>query len=323
MPSEFDIIKHFFTQANLVPPAHDVRCVLGVGDDCALLDVAREALAVSVDTLVEDVHFPVETPASVVGYRALAVNVSDLAAMGAMPAYFTLALTLPWADEQWLSDFAQGLAEAAKLYGIYLVGGDTTRGPLSITIQVMGHVPAKQALKRSGAKAGDIIYVTGSLGDAVAGLHILQQLLDVEAQHADFLVERFCKPRARVDVGLALRGIANSAIDVSDGLLADLSHIVAASGVRAIVNAQCIPQSPALRAVVDQHTALTWALTAGDDYELCFTVPRTQTSHIQNVFINSDVAITAIGEIKSGAGVVCIDEHQQPMTFTAQGFRHF
>lgn len=322
MPSEFDMINRYFAQANLTPSSDDKNCLLSIGDDCALLQLPDKTLALSIDTLSSDVHFPCDAPAFLIGYRALMVNLSDLAAMGATPAYFTLALTLPWADEQWVSDFAQGLSEAAKPHAIYLIGGDTTRGPLSITIQVMGYVQPTHALKRSGAKVGDAIYVTGTLGDAAAGLQIIQEELE-GSESADYLVQRYYQPSARVEVGKALAGVASSAIDISDGLLADLSHILKASGVGARVLADQVPLSSMLLSFTSKVTARDWALTAGDDYELCFTVSPDKENELQAVSKTTGVAITKIGEITKSETLQCMDEHNQPIDFLTLGFRHF
>lgn len=324
MPSEFDIINRYFTRIDLTPPASDKTVLLGIGDDCALLQPnTSQALAFSIDTLVEGIHFPADTDAYLVGYRALMVNVSDLAAMGATPAYFTLALTLPWSDEAWLNDFAQGLSAVANMHSIFLIGGDTTRGPLSITIQVIGTVQPAHALKRSGAKVGDAIYVTGTLGDAAAGLQIIQEEIACDETQANFLINRFYQPSARVNVGQALVESANSAIDISDGLLADLSHILKASGVGARVLIDAVPLSDELLSVMDKKSAKQLALTAGDDYELCFTISKEQEHKLIDISKSTGVAITRIGDITNDLGLTCVDSDNRKVEFTSFGFRHF
>jgi len=324
MPSEFDIINRYFAQTNLIPPASDKTVLLGIGDDCALLQPnSDKALAFSIDTLVEGVHFLVDMDAFLVGYRALMVNISDLAAMGATPAYFTLALTLPWSDEQWLNDFAQGLSAVAQMHSIFLIGGDTTRGPLSITIQVVGQVSPTHALKRSGAKVGDAIYVTGTLGDAAAGLQIIQEEIACDESAANYLANRFYQPSARVNMGQSLVEVANSAIDISDGLLADLAHILKASEVGARVHIDAMPLSSELLSVVDKKTAQQLALTAGDDYELCFTAAPDVEEKLKEVSQKTGVAITRIGEITNDKSLTCVDSDNNEIEFTTLGFRHF
>jgi thiamine-monophosphate kinase len=324
MPSEFDIIHRYFAGSNLAPPTTDKQCLLGIGDDCALLQSdAACSLAFSVDTLVDGVHFPNDSPAFLVGYRALMVNVSDLAAMGATPAYFTLALTIPWSDEQWIHDFAEGLSAVAKMHSIYLIGGDTTRGPLSITIQVIGQVLPNNALKRSGAKVGDGIYVTGTLGDAMAGLQILQEEIMGDDSAMDYLINRFYQPSARVEVGKALGGVANSAIDISDGLLADLSHILKASEVGARVLIDSVPLSESLLSIMDKKAAQQLALTGGDDYELCFTASKDKENKLAEISESTGVTIRRIGEITGDKELTCVDSNNETVEFTTLGFRHF
>ncbi len=299
---EFDLIKTYFTD---IGPVADVA--LGVGDDCALLDIpAGHQLATSVDTLVAGVHFPAdgEFPAdreargvnpALIAQKALRCNLSDLAAIGAQPLGFTLALTLPKADESWLADFARGLRACAEEFSIPLIGGDTTRGAQRVlTLQVLGAVPPRKALLRSGAKPGDIIYVSGTLGDARAALDVLAlptaQLSD--EQH-DWL-RRYYLPAPRLALGIALRGVASAAIDISDGLAADLGHILDCSGVGATINTAQLPLSPALQ---NHPQALNFALHGGDDYELCFTAPSRLRTTIESIATELQLPITAIGEI--------------------------
>lgn len=292
MLTEFDLIQHFFS--NAVKPRSDV--VLGIGDDCAIVDITSpQQLAVSIDTLVSGVHFPIDTTPSDIGYKSLAVNLSDLAAMGASPAWVTLALTLPRADPAWLEGFCEGFFSLANAHDVTLIGGDTTRGPLSITIQAHGLVPKNTAITRSGAAVGDLIYVTHTLGDA--GLALAHRLhgQDIPFEYRSVLLNRLNRPTPRVREGLRLRGIANAMIDISDGLVADLGHILEQSDVSATVYIEKIPLSTALLAAVCRDEAYRLALTAGDDYELCFTVPPHKKALLENEC--ADFAITCIGEI--------------------------
>lgn len=295
--SEFEIIQQIFQQQTM--QRDDVR--LGIGDDAAVLQVPEgNELVVSMDTSIAGVHFPEQMKPKDVGYRALAVNLSDLAAMGAEPAWATLALTLPEANQSWLTAFASGFFSLAKQHNVKLIGGDITRGDLSITVQIHGFVPADQALQRSGAKAADLIYVTGNLGDAAAGLRAWQENSPATA----YLRERLSRPTPRVDVGLALRDIANSMIDISDGLLADLGHILSASSVGAIIDLEDLPLSLALCDEVGIDKARELALYGGDDYELCFTVPAEQRDAIDA--INNELDQTdlhLIGTIVEDAGL--------------------
>ena len=228
---------------------------------------------VTVDTIVAGVHFPPDTSAEDIGYRALAVNLSDIAAMGAMPAWATLALTMPAADESWLEGFCAGFFSLARAHDVTLIGGDTTAGPLTVTVQIMGHVPAGKALRRSGAQPGDLVFVSGHLGDAAAGLALIEKRADTSnAAHRDFLIERFLRPVPRIGLGKALRGLASATIDISDGLGADLGHILEASGVGARIDPDRLPRSRALIETFEPMRAFELALSGGDDYELCFTL---------------------------------------------------
>jgi thiamine-monophosphate kinase len=313
--SEFDLIRRFFTEQSL--QRADVP--LGIGDDAALLaPPPGKLLAVSVDTLISGVHFPLDTTARAVGHKALAVNLSDLAAMGAEPAWVTLALSLPVSDEDWLTDFSQGFFALAREYGVQLVGGDTTRGPLSITVQVTGFVEPEQALTRSGAQAGDGIYLTGSIGDAGLGLHLHQQGDAVKEPNTETLVHRLEFPTPRVATGIALRGRATSAIDVSDGLAADLGHVLAASDVGADIQIEQLPLSTAYRTLAGAD-AWQAAVTAGDDYELCFTLPAGQAE----VLAELDCPCTRIGEISATPGLRWHDTNGTSITIDRTGFDHF
>ncbi len=280
----------------------DVR--LGIGDDAALLAVpAGQELAVAIDTMVEGVHFPAGTAPADIGWKALAVNLSDLAAMGSTPAWALLALTLPRPDAAFVDGFAEGFAQLAGQYRLALVGGDTTRGALTLSVAVHGFVPPGQALTRAGAQVGDAVLVTGTLGDAAAGLRCLPSRMDVQATARDFLVNRLNRPTPRVAAGLALRGRASACIDVSDGLLADLGHLCTASGVGAEIDAALLPCSPALLGAFDEAAVRDFALTGGDDYELCFTVPAARMDEVRDDLAKLGCGATRIGRIVAGEGV--------------------
>jgi len=315
---EFDFIAEL--QKQLFPRHHEV--ILGIGDDAALCTVPpRMHLVTSVDTVVSGVHFPNDTSAFEIGYKALAVNLSDLAAMGASPRWMTLALTCPHFEPTWLAEFTQGLLTLATQHQVSLIGGDTTAGYLTVTIQVAGVVPAGLALLRSGAQVGDAIYVTGTLGDAGLGLLAGVQhklYLPIEAQQ--FVKNRLNRPTPRVSEGLALRGIAHSAIDISDGLAADLGHILTASGVGASLVVENLPLSPVLRQYVSQQHAAMLALTAGDDYELCFTVPPAREHLLPHALPSGNY--TKIGMIEAVLGLRCLLAGQ-PFVLNKTGYEHF
>ncbi len=315
---EFAIIEHYFKQKTLSRP--DVT--LGIGDDCALLNMPQhQLLALSIDTLVEGLHFPVTTSAYDIGYKSLAVNLSDLAAMGAEPAWFTLALTMPKADENWLQEFSQGLFQLAQEYNLQLIGGDTTRGPLTITIQIHGFIPEKHALRRSGAKAGDRIYVSGFLGDAGLGLQIALGKIKVKADDEAYLLQRLNRPNPRVKLGLLLRNFATSAIDISDGLLADLEHILIASEVGATIRTLLIPLSDELKRNTSADEALHLALTAGDDYELCFTVPSEKEEELLTALKKENITCYCIGEITQ-ENVLVLQDYKNDLSVKL-GFEQF
>jgi thiamine-monophosphate kinase len=289
--SEFDIIYRYFSSFG---GGDSVQ--LSVGDDCAILGLnSNEQMAVSVDTLVEGVHFLEDSFPEDIGFRAVSVAASDLAAMGARPIGMTIALTLPEADELWLQTFSQGVGEAVSMYQLPLIGGDTTRGPLTISVQVMGALPAGQALLRSGASPGDEVYVSGTLGDAAAALAFEKGEWRPEPEHAEAILGQLNRPRARIELGQSLLGSATAAIDISDGLLADVGHIAAASGVGIKLQPELVPLSKALQALPDRDQALRWALAGGDDYELCYCLPK-GTKPPQG---------TLIGQVVAGEGVTC------------------
>lgn len=299
--SEFNLIDRYF--AGRGPRRGDV--VLGVGDDCALLRVPEGMeLAISIDTLVAGVHFPEDTPPAAVGHKALAVGLSDLAAMGAVPAWATLSLSLPTADEAWLEPFAAGLFALAEAHGVALVGGDTVHGPLVITLQLHGHVPAGTALRRSGARVGDLIYVTGSPGDAGLGLAVAQGRVNLPQEDAHYLRDRLDYPQPRCELGQALRGLVSACIDISDGVAADLGHILEASGVGARLELERLPLSPALRrSVSDDQQGWRLALSSGDDYELCFTLPPALAPDWERRCRELGCTATVIGVIEAEAGL--------------------
>jgi thiamine-monophosphate kinase len=319
--NEFEIIRRYFISKAGKRP--DV--LLGAGDDCALLQVPlQNTLAVSIDTLVAGVHFFENAHPADIGYKALAVNLSDLAAMGAEPAWITAALTLPRTDLAWLESFCAGFFPLASQFAMQLVGGDLTRGPLSITLQVHGFIPPKLALKRSGAQIGDRIYVTGTLGDAALALQVLTKQFNLtKASDENFILQRLHHPIPRVAIGIALRGIATSAIDISDGLAADLRHVLEASGVGARLYLADLPFSSILQTQVLLEEAALLALQGGDDYELCFTIPPENEAKLQAIFKALDCRYTCIGIIEQEPGLRLYDSNNHLCNFELTGFQHF
>jgi thiamine-monophosphate kinase len=315
--TEFELIRHYFqTRAHQRP---DVP--LGIGDDAALLKPPdNQLLAVTTDTLIEGVHFLPDTSPYNLGHKVLAVSLSDLAAMGAEPAWVVLSLTLPTLNEVWLSAFCDGFFNLSQMYQLQLVGGNTTRGPLSISTYLSGFVPTGQSLQRTTAKPGDLIYVTGTLGDAAAALACLQGKIPVSADDYAKIQSRLEAPTPRVSAGLALRGIATSAIDISDGLMADLGHILKQSGVGATVDMHKIPLSPTLQRLPTE-AALAFACNGGDDYELCFTIPPTHTSQLTHQFLALNIPCHPIGTIHAGAGLRTRGNEAEK--FREGGYRHF
>jgi len=317
---EFELIRKYFL--DLTQPREDVA--LGIGDDAALLTPPRGAeVVVTTDTLIAGRHFPEDTDAQAVGWKALAVNLSDLAAMGAEPRWFTLALTLRMVDPEWLAGFASGLAAMARETGVALVGGDTTQGPLSITVTAMGTVPAGKALKRSGAKVGDAICVTGTLGDAALALRLGQgEGARGEARSADLehLRARLNRPTPRVAAGAALREYAHAAIDLSDGLAGDLSHILDASRVGAELKANKLPMSPAFKALSEPEVRLELQVSGGDDYELCVCVPAGDVAGLRKKL---KVPLTEVGRIVKGKSLSIVDAHGKKIALEPFGYRHF
>ena len=318
---EFSLIARYFDRVR----SSRLDVELGIGDDCALLNIPeKQTLAISTDTLVAGNHFLHDIDPADLAYKALAVNLSDLAAMGADPAWLTLALTLPDVDEAWLEAFSDGLFELLNYYDMQLIGGDTTRGPLSMTLGIHGYVPVGRALKRSGAKPGDWIYVTGTPGDSAAGLAILQNRLQVaDATDADYLLQRHLRPTPRILQGQALRDLASAAIDLSDGLISDLGHIVNASGCGARVNVDVLPYSTALSQHVEPEQALRWALSGGEDYELCFTVPEINRGALEVALGNLGAAFTCIGQMSADVEGIHFTRDGKPVTFGWKGYDHF
>jgi thiamine-monophosphate kinase len=299
---EFELIRRFFLRPAAVRRNSGV--ILGIGDDAALLEVPKGAeLVASVDTIVSGRHFLPGADARAIGHRALAVNLSDMAAMGATPAWATLALTIPNADSGWVEKFAAGFLALADAHAVTLVGGDTTRGPLTISVQIIGHAPHGTCLRRSGAKAGDLLAVSGTLGDAAAGLAFLKQPPAMPSAAVDALVQRFDYPCPRVELGIAARGIATAAMDLSDGLVGDLPKLAQASGLAAHVSVGQLPISKDLRAAVDLRQARDWALAGGDDYELLLAVPPNHFAELAAAADQLNLTLSPIGELRAGVGV--------------------
>ncbi|HEX2668564.1 MAG TPA: thiamine-phosphate kinase [Gammaproteobacteria bacterium] len=314
---EFELIRRHFA----APAVTRDDVVLGIGDDAALLRVPPDQeLAVSTDSLVSGVHFPPDFDPEAIGHRSLASNLSDLAAMGAKPAWVLMALTLPEADESWLTAFSRGFFALAKRHGVALVGGNVARGPLNITLAVHGFVPKGRALTRAGAQPGDLVYITGHPGDAAAGLKLLQAG-KADMQHP--CVRRFAYPEPRLAAGEALRGLASAAIDVSDGLLADLAHLTEARHHGAKLALDKLPLSPELQQLHGQDEACRLALTGGDDYELCFTVHAAQASAVEQRMKETGCPVACIGSIEAPPGIHCVDAAGRLHEYPHLGHRHF
>jgi len=313
---EFDLIKTYFTR-----PAR--RAALGIGDDCALLSPAPGMqLAVSSDMLVEGRHFLSTVPPQRLGHKALAVNLSDLAACGARPLAFTLALALPRADEVFLDSFSRGLLALADQHDCELIGGDTTQGPLNICITVFGEVPAGQALLRAGARAGDDVYVSGRVGDARLALEVIRGETTLDGRGFDDVRRAMDLPQPRVALGLALRGIASSAIDVSDGLLGDLGHLLQRSGVGATLDVDAVPRSAVL-ATQPQAMQRLCTLSGGDDYELLFTAAPARAPQLRDAAAQTGVPLTRIGRIEAEHGLRLHDAAGTAVANTFVSFDHF
>ncbi|MCK4864340.1 MAG: thiamine-phosphate kinase [Gammaproteobacteria bacterium] len=325
MPSEFDIIRQYFTPTSISQKRDDV--VLGIGDDAAILDVSehhqQHQLVQSVDTLVAGVHFPIETSPQDIAYKALAVNLSDMAAMGAEPAWFTLAITLPDADEKWLKDFSESLSALAKKYRVQLIGGDTTHGPLCISITINGFVPTGKALTRHKAQLTDKIYVSGTIGDAALALAAWQGQCLLREESIDYLQQRLNRPKPQIDLGLLLSEYASSCIDISDGLIADLKHITDSSDVGATIYFENIPLSKEFNLnLTDDILITSLVLSGGDDYELCFTIPSAKQADFEKEINEKYILVTCIGEIESKPGVRCIKDDKE-IDIQGIGYQHF
>ena len=318
MPSEFELIAKYFTR-----PAR--TAALGVGDDCALVrPPAGLVLALTTDTLAEGTHFLPGAEPRRLGHKSLAVNLSDLAAMGADPRWFLLAIALPDVDEAWLEAFAAGMFALAEAHAIELIGGDTTRGPRTITITAIGTLPPGYALRRDAAQAGDDVWLSGSTGDAALGLAHLQGKIALAPEAASRCVARLEQPAPRVALGQRLRGVAAAAIDVSDGLLADLGHILERSKLAAEIDYEHLPRSPDLRACADAALADECLLAGGDDYELVFTAAADRRAAVEAAGRAANVAVTRIGRILAGATEVrLLDRAGKPLRVEQPGFDHF
>jgi thiamine-monophosphate kinase len=316
--SEFNLIKEYFTR-----PSKNAD--LGVGDDAALVSVSPgHQLAISTDMSVAGTHFFNDCPPYFVGWKSLAVNISDMAAMGAVPKWATLAIAIPNTDKDWLTEFSRGFFACADAFDVSLIGGDTTRGPLNISVQIMGEIPNKKALRREGAKVADEVWVSGSLGAAALAVHKTQQKsLDPKKLSDQSLLEKLQYPQPRISLGLALRGIANSAIDLSDGLLADLGHILDSSKLGATINWSKIPHFDPTSENLNIEAIQTFALTGGDDYELCFTAPSNRHSDIINISDSLGINLSQIGTIKAEAGLIVLDETNNPISIKGSGYDHF
>jgi thiamine-monophosphate kinase len=323
MPGEFELIERFFRgPAEAGQQRDDVR--LGIGDDAALLDVpAGMQLVAALDTLVEGRHFPVGTPAQSLGHRALAVNLSDLAAMGAVPAWFLLSLTMPEARQEFLEGLSRGLLSLAQEHAVALVGGDTTAGPLSVSVQALGLVEPGTALQRGTARPGDLLFVSGTPGDAAAGLalELGSPAPQLSAAQQHYLRHRFLYPTPRIALGRALRGLASACIDVSDGLAADAGKLAESSGCGVQIDADLLPISAEL-AAHSGDAALRLALTGGDDYELCFTVPAARAGEIPARLTNVKCPVTCIGVIGKSSGLR-VASNAIPVEFDLRGYDHF
>ncbi len=313
---EFEVIQQFFTKPTS-------NTLLGVGDDAALVQVSTgHQLAVSADMSVAGTHFFADAAPYNVGWKSLAVNVSDMAAMGALPKWVTLSISLPNIDQAWLSEFSRGFFACANAFQVDLIGGDTTRGPLNIAVQIMGEIPAGQALKRAGAQAGDDVWVSGRLGSAALGLAHLQGKSLLSGEVLDVCLQALHQPQPRVILGLALRGVAHSCIDISDGLLADLGHVLKASNLGARLDLQAIPCLQAFT-MRKQETQIQQAVLAGgDDYELCFTAPASARTEIEALAGSLNLQLSRIGVTTSETGLQVTDGDKLIQTHQ-QGYNHF
>ncbi|MDQ2987860.1 MAG: thiamine-phosphate kinase [Pseudomonadota bacterium] len=319
MLSEFDLIKQYFTRARTG------RATLGIGDDCALLTPSPGMqMAISSDMLVEGRHFFAGADARMLGHKCLAVNLSDLAAMGAKPVAFTLALALPAANADWLAGFSRGLFELADAFDCELIGGDTTKGPLTICITIFGELAPGEALRRDAAIAGDDVWISGSLGDARLALAGLRQEVALDADRLHLAEQRMHAPTPRIALGRALASahLAHAALDISDGLVGDLGHILAASNVGATLDADALPAGPVL-ATQERSLRRRFSAAGGDDYELCFTAAPSQRAAIIDAAARCDTPVTRVGTIDAAPGLRWIDAAGKPLDLALAGFDHF
>ncbi|PAJ74862.1 thiamine-phosphate kinase [Pseudoalteromonas sp. NBT06-2] len=317
---EFELISRFFKNNGITRKDVD----LGIGDDGAVVTVPENCqLVVTTDTLVSGVHFFPDIDPRALGHRALAVNLSDLAAMGAEPAWISLALTLPEADIQWLEEFTAGMHEIAEYFNVQIIGGDTTKGPLTISVCAKGTVPTGKALTRSGAKNGDWIYVSGQLGDSGVAIEAQKGKHNLSPRQLESVKKRFEYPSPRVAAGQVLRGLASSAIDISDGLIADLQHILDLSGVGASINVEKVPVSEVLKEALTQDEYLPYALAYGDDYELLFTVPEDNKGMLEINLRQYGVDAVCIGQIKGNEGEIELLQNEERFEMKVKGYQHF
>ena len=320
MSGEFNLIEKYFVGRQ--KQRNDV--LLAAGDDCALVQVPQGlSVAISTDTLVAGTHFLADADPALVAHKALASNISDLAAMGATPAWVSFALTMPEPDEAWLSPFCESFFSLADYFGIQLIGGDTTKGPLSLTLTVQGLVNPEKALRRNGARVGDRIYVTGNLGDSKAGLDVILSDQQEDKPYASELEQRHYLSSPRVLVGQALLGLASSAIDISDGLISDLKHILKRSNVGASIDVSTLPVSNELvQFLGSAEQAQQYALSSGEEYELCFTVPEQNLGAIESALAHCGTQITCIGQIRP-EGMFEIHSQGKALDWTLSGYDHF
>ena len=321
MPTEFELIRSYFTHAAK-------RTQLGVGDDAALIRTGKgPLLAVAADMLVAGRHFFSDADPESVGHKALAVNLSDMAAMGALPRWATMGIALPKADARWVAAFSRGFMALARKHGVDLIGGDTTRGPLNICVQIIGEVPARQALRRDGAKAGDDIWVSGTLGDAALAVAAKTKRIKLKLAELKLARQRLDRPQPRIALGLALRGVARSAIDVSDGLVADMGHICERSKVAAVIAFERLPLSPLLRRHLQSPAAQSAVVAGGDDYELCFTAVPARRAAVERAASRARTKVTRIGRVirapEGACSVVVVDRDGLPLPLARKGYDHF
>jgi len=319
MLSEFDLIKRYFAQHSI----QDSRVALGIGDDCALLNPSPGMqMAISSDMLVSGRHFFPDADPYKLGHKCLAVNLSDLAAMGAEPLGFTLALSLPEANPDWLAEFSRGLLALANEYGCHLIGGDTTKGPLNICITIFGELPPGTALRRDAARVGDDIWVSGTLGDARLALAGYWKEVTLTETNHELAATRMHQPSPRVALGAALRGIAHAALDISDGLAGDLGHILEKSAVGATIFIDRLPAGPVLQ-TQSPELRRQFTLNGGDDYELCFTAPASHRQDVLAAAAQTNTAVKLIGQIVAETGLRLLDEQGQAVSLQFKSFDHF